>query len=178
MGTVLETYLDLLDSQRETALASLDNLTDDQIWQRPAPREWSIGEILNHTYLVMASAMPYARAMWRVFRRFGEKRRDRPYQTEIADLYRDERFPMWVGFLWTPRYHAEKRVARDRLKADLRELHGEVRAFYTGKEEAVLGHIYLFDPYFGLLNLIVTLRLGIYHDQLHYDDVIKRAGSM
>ena len=39
----------------------------------------------------------------------------------------------------------------------------------------MLGNLYLYDPWFGWCNLIVTLRIGIYHDQLHYEDIIKRA---
>jgi len=41
----------------------------------------------------------------------------------------------------------------------------------------VLGNLYLYDPVFGWCNLIVTLRIGIYHDQLHYDDVFKQVNS-
>ncbi len=37
----------------------------------------------------------------------------------------------------------------------------------------MLGNVYLYDPVFGWCNLIVTLRIGIYHDQLHFDDVLK-----
>ncbi len=66
-------------------------------------------------------------------------------------------------------------VPLSKLAADLRALHGQIAAFYTGKDEAVLGNIAIYDPYFGSLNLILTLRLGIYHDQLHYDDLIKMA---
>jgi len=50
-----------------------------------------------------------------------------------------------------------------------------VRRFYEGKDEDVLGNLHLYDPLFGWCNLIVTMRTGIYHDQLHYDDVIKQA---
>jgi hypothetical protein len=39
MTSVIDTYLDLLDSQRETAFNAIDNLTEDKIWQRPAPFE-------------------------------------------------------------------------------------------------------------------------------------------
>ena len=38
-----------------------------------------------------------------------------------------------------------------------------------------LGNVYLLDPLFGWLNLITTLRMGVHHDQLHYDDVIQQA---
>lgn len=91
---VVDSYLDLLDAQRETALGALEGLTDDQIWQRPAPKEWSIGEILNHTYLLLASTMPYVRFSWRYLRWFGQLRKARPYRTHLPDLYRDGKFPM------------------------------------------------------------------------------------
>ena len=38
-----------------------------------------------------------------------------------------------------------------------------------------LGNAHLLDPLIGWLILITTLRLGVYHDQLHYDDVVKQA---
>jgi hypothetical protein len=174
---VLPTYLDLLDSQRETALAIVDALTEGQVWQRFAPKEWCIGEILDHNYRLIASTMPYVRFAWRYFGWYGERKRHRPYQTHIPDLYRAGKFPMWVGFLWTPRYNPNNRAPATLLMDELRQLHQQVREFYTGKDENVLGNIKLFDPYFGWLNLILTLRLGIYHDQLHYDDVIKLANS-
>jgi hypothetical protein len=104
-------------------------------------------------------------------------RHRRPYKTEIADLYRDPKFPHWVGFLWTPRYNLRKPATLQTLKTDLRQLHAKIRHFYEGKDEEVLGNLSLFDPYFGWCNLIVTLRIGIYHDQLHYEDVIKLAAD-
>jgi hypothetical protein len=62
----------------------------------------------------------------------------------------------------------------EKLKSEIRELHAGIRQFYEDKDEDVLGNLYLFDPLFGWCNLIVTLRIGIYHDQLHFDDVIKQ----
>ena len=177
-STAIQAHLDLLDAQRERALAALAGLSDAQIWQRPAPKEWSMGEILNHNYLLIASAMPLVRGAWRFLGWFGRWRRQRPYKTDIPDLYRTGKFPMWTGFIWTPRHNALKPVPLTQLAIDLQDLHARVREFYAGKEEDVLGNIYLYDPLFGFLNLITTLRLGIYHDQLHYDDVIKQAQAM
>ncbi|MCK7482110.1 MAG: hypothetical protein M0C28_36885 [Candidatus Moduliflexus flocculans] len=59
------------------------------------------------------------------------------------------------------------------MKSELRDLHGRIRSFY-GKDEDVLGNLYLYDPVFGWCNLIVTLRIGIYHDRLHIDDIFKQ----
>ena len=95
-------------------------------------------------------------------------------KTEIEDLYRSPKFPQWVGFFWTPRYNTRRPVSFDELKSELRTLHANIRTFYEGKDEDVLGNLYLYDPLFGWCNLIVTLRIGVYHDQLHYDDVIKQ----
>jgi hypothetical protein len=64
------------------------------------------------------------------------------------------------------------------LEIETRAIHARVRGFYENKDEAVLGNLYLYDPVFGWCNLIVTLRISIYHDQMHYDDVIKQAGQL
>ena len=175
---VVDQYLKLLDSQREAAFAALDGLTDSQLWQRPAPKEWSIGEILDHNYLLFASTYPAVQWIWKLNSWYGRLQRNRPYHTEIDDLYRSPKFPQWVGFLWTPRYSTRKPITFEQLKSELRMLHANVRKFYEGKDEDVLGNLYLYDPLFGWCNLIVTLRIGIYHDQLHYDDVFKQAAQL
>jgi len=166
-----------MDSQRESAFASLDGITDSQLWQRPAPKEWSIGEILDHNYLLFASFLPVIQWLWKLNGWYGRLRRDRPYKTEIEDLYRDPKFPHWVGFLWTPRHHTRKPVSLEALQAEIRTLHANVRQFYEGKDEDALGNLHLYDPVFGWCNLIVTLRISIYHDQLHYEDVIRQAAQ-
>ncbi|MCK6582549.1 MAG: DinB family protein [Anaerolineales bacterium] len=175
MNLVVSEYLDLMDRQREAILISLGGLTDTQLWHRPAPKEWSIGEILDHAYLLTSSFYPVVRFLWSSLGWFGRLRRKRPYDTGIEDLYRSSKFPQWVGFMWTPRYNTRKPVPFDALNKELRDLHANVRAFYEGKDEDVLGNLYLYDPLFGWCNLIVTLRIGIYHDQLHFDDVAKQA---
>ena len=172
---VLSNYLDLMDSQRESAFTALDGLTDSQLWQRPAPKEWSIGEILDHNYLLFASMHPAIQWMWKLNGWYGHIRRSRAYKTEIEDLYRSTKFPHWVGFLWTPRFNTLKPVSLKALKSEIKNLHIKVRKFYERKDVDVLGNLYLYDPVFGWCNLIVTLRIGIYHDQLHYDDLIRQA---
>jgi hypothetical protein len=167
-----------MDRQRETAFATLEGLSEEQLWQRPSEKAWSIGEILSHTYLLTSSSLPYVRFAWRWFRPIAERRRHHPFRVDMPDRYRNGNFPMWVGFLWTPRYNAAKHIPRDQLVQQLKDHHTEIRRFYEGKPEDLLGHVYLWDPYFGLLNLIETLRLGMYHDQLHYEDVIRQAEAL
>lgn len=177
MNDVISQYLNLMDSQRESAFAALEEITDAQLWHKPAPKEWSIGEILDHNYLLFASIHPAVQWHWKLNGWYGRLRRNRPYKAEIEDLYRSPKFPHWVGFLWTPRHNTRKPVSLTVLKSEMRNMHAKVHRFYTGKDEDVLGNLYLYDPVFGWCNLIVTLRIGIYHDQLHYDDLIRQAGQ-
>ena len=163
MGSVVSKYLSLLDSQRETAFVTLNRVTETQLWQKPVSK----GRLLASTYRVV-------RWCWKLNGWYARLRRNRPYQTVIADLYRSPKFPHWVGFLWTPRYNKRKPVLLESLKAEIRTLHADIREFYEDKDEDVLGNLYLYDPWFRWCNLIVTLRIGIYHDQLHYDDIIKQ----
>lgn len=173
MTTIVEETLDLLDSQREAAYAALEGLSEAQIWQRPAAKEWCLGEILDHNFLLIGSTLPYVRFAWGMQRRRAEKRRHLPFQTDIEDPYRKPNFPMWVGFMWTPRHTPKRPVPLERLKQENRDLHGAVRLFYGDKDPALLGNTFLYDPLFGFINLIVTLRIGIYHDQLHFEDVFR-----
>jgi hypothetical protein len=103
-------YLDRLDTQRQAVLASLDGLTEDQIWQRPAPKEWCIGEILSHTERFFSSFLPGLRFIWRFLGWYGRLRRQRPCAVEIENVYKRPNFPMWTGFLWTPRHNPQKPV--------------------------------------------------------------------
>jgi hypothetical protein len=175
---VIAGYLDLMDSQRQTTFAALSGVSDSQIWRRPARKEWCIGEILDHNNRLYDTFYPMVKSLWTWFRWYGNWKRARPYPTEIQDVYRSPGFPHWVGFMWPPKHTPAKPVPLDVLKLETEALHGRVREFYTGKDPDVLGNLYLFDPLFGWCNLITTLRIGIYHDQLHYEDVLKLAAGM
>ena len=84
---VVQNYLDLLDSQREAVFASLDGLSEEQIWQRPAPREWCVGEILFHAVQFFASFLPGVAGMWALCGWVGRLRQQRPCQVEIENVY-------------------------------------------------------------------------------------------
>lgn len=164
-----------MNSQRIAAFASLEGLSDLQLWQIPLSNEWSIGEILDHNQRLYDTFLPLVSGMWNWFRWYGKRKRMRPYSIEVGDVYRSPSFPHWVGFLWPPKHTPKKSVPLSVLKAETENIHARVRAFYEGKDPDVLGNLYLYDPIFGWCNLIVTLRIGIYHDQLHYDDALKQA---
>jgi len=170
----VDRYLALMDDQREKTYAALAGITPEQLWQRPAHGEWSIGEILHHNILVIQSLFPFVRLAWRWFQWYGRMFSENLYKTEIEDPYRKKGYPHWEGFLWAPRYSSGNQVPFSLLYEKTLKAHQEIRKFYTDKYESVLGHIYFLLPVFGKFNLIQALRIGVYHDQLHYDDVIKQ----
>jgi hypothetical protein len=175
---VIAETLDQLDARREAVFAALEGLSEAQIWQRPAPREWCIGEILSHTARFFRSFLPFLRLMWTLCGWWGRLRRGRPYAVEIENVYERPNFPMWTGFLWTPRNNPKKPASLAALHEEVAAAHRRVRDFYTGKDPDVLGNVYAYDPAIGVVNLITGLKVGLDHDQLHYDDVFELAAAL
>ena len=97
----VHTYIKVLDAQRQTMFAVVDDLDETQVWQRPGAGEWSIGEICSHTVRFYGSFWPALRTMWTLFAWYGRWRRNRPYKAEIENVYKRPNFPMWTGFLWS-----------------------------------------------------------------------------
>jgi hypothetical protein len=171
----LDAILDLMDTQRAAVFAALGGLTEAQIWQRPASKEWSIGEILDHARKLTASTLALFQVTWPFEIIPGWMRRHRDYRIEIADPYRRPNFPMRAGWMWPPR---KQPVPLATLRAEMEATHRKVRRFYETRKAGMLGNIYYYDPAVGLLNLIQALRVGLYHDQLHFDDVLCMAKEM
>ncbi len=93
--------------------------------------------MLDHNFLLIATTLPYVKFAWNSQQRRAAKRREHPYAIEIADPYRKSKFPMWVGFLWKPRYSQKHPITFESLKAENRNLHAAVRAFYADKDPAL-----------------------------------------
>jgi hypothetical protein len=178
MENVVSDYLCLMDTQREAAFAALEGLSEGQIWQRPRPKEWCIGEMLDHNVRVFESVLPGLYIWWAMLGWYGRLRREHPYQVAIDNVYKRAGFPMWTGFLWTPKYNPKRHAPLTTLREQAESVHHRAREFYEGKSLEVLGNIYGYDPVIGVVNLIQTLKVGVDHDQLHYEDVIKMAGVL
>jgi hypothetical protein len=84
---------------------------------------------------------------------------------------------MDVGWLCPPKYTPKRPIPLDSLQQRIDVVHRKYRRFFSAKDPDLLGHVYLYDPALGRLNLIQVLRVGIYHDRLHYQDVTKMADN-
>ena len=162
-------YLGIMDREREACFASLDGISHEQLWRQPAPREWSIGQTLDHLRIFTASMVWVFRCAWTVELPWARMRRSRPYEVEIENHYARPDFPMGTGWIWAPRHTPEKSITLSALKDRLSEIHQQASEFYASREPDLLGHVTLYDPVMGWMNLVQALRLGIYHDELHYD---------
>jgi hypothetical protein len=170
-GSAMRSYLDLMDAQRRAVFESLVGIDEAKVWQRPAPKAWSIGEHLDHARLLTRSFRRLLGFCYWVLLPMGWVLRRRPYPTEIDDVYERPGFPLGVGWIWTPRHNARRPAPVSTLAGLFEEEHGRVRRFFEDKDERVLGHIWLYDPPIGRLNIVQALRVGIHHDAHHFRSV-------
>lgn len=176
-GSIVATYLELMDQQREVLFAELDGLTQEKLWRRPSEKEWSIGENLDHLRVINSGSLKLFNITWGLLLPWAKLRYDRPYGTDIDNVYKRPGFPLNTSWIWSPKYTPAKPTSLEVLKDNLTEVHLEVRKFYSDKDEDYLGQVSIFDRVMGWLNLIRALRVGLYHDDLHIEqiqDVLKR----
>lgn len=171
MNDAVKKYLDLMDWQRQQVFVQLADISVERLWQRPAQGEWSIGEILDHTRVLNRSFRRIFGFVWLVMMPIGYLLRNKPYETEIDDVYARPGFPMNVGWLWAPKHRPHKPVSLEQMEQETTIEHLKIRQWYECRDEKVLGHIKLYDPAIGWINLVQALRIGVYHDALHYRDI-------
>ena len=177
---IVQSYLELMDQQREQLFADLEGLNEFEVWQVPGEKEWSIGENLDHLRVINSRTLTLFKVTWMFLLPLAKVRYDQPYQLDIDNVYTRTGFPLNTGWIWSPKYTPSKPTSLEVLKENLTKTHLEVRKFFTGKEPDYLGHVSLYDPVMGWLNLIRALRVGLYRDDLHIEqirDVKSRLGS-
>jgi hypothetical protein len=177
---IVGTYLELMDRQREELYSDLEAVSTEKLWLRPSDDEWSIGENLDHLRVINSSTLKLFKITWALLLPWAKLRFDTPYETDIDNVYKRPGFPLNTGWIWSPRYKPGRPTTLDVLKNNFTKVHLDVRQFYSGKDEDYLGHVSLYDPVMGWLNLILALRVGLHHDQLHVEqinDVMERIDS-
>jgi hypothetical protein len=168
MEAVIPAYMDLMDTQREEAFAMFRKIPEEQLWQRPLPGKWSVGEHIDHARVLTRSFRRIITGVWYIGVPFASLFRNNPYTTDIDDVYERPGFPVQVGWLWPPRYTPENPASLTTLQQTMEQEHLAVKTFFFNKDEKLLGHIRLYDPVIGWLNLIQCIRVGIYHDAHHF----------
>lgn len=168
---VVERYLDLMRRQREAMFAELEGIGHEELWQRPAEKEWCVGETLDHLRVINGSLLKWFKVAWFLWQPWAKLRRHRPYQVEIDNVYERPNFPMSAGWIWPPKYTPKRPTTLATLEENLESLYRDLVAFYADKDPALLGHVVMYDPPIGRVNLIQGLRVNVYHDELHFNQI-------
>lgn len=165
--------LELMIQQRDKLFSDLSGITDTPLWHRAGPGQWSIGENIDHLRAIYASMLPWFQVSWVVFSPLARLRRHLPYRVEIDNVYHRPGFPQKVGWLWPPRYTPTNPAPLSALRQGVEAIQIQVSEFYGSKDPDLLGHVVLWDPAIGTLNLIQALRVGVYHDEVHISSIRK-----
>jgi hypothetical protein len=154
-------------------LAAVADVSDAKLWARPKPTKWSAGEHLDHTRVLnRAFRRPFA-FPWPLLAPWARQRAERPSATDIEDVVERPNMPLWVRFLWPPRRTPARPSNLAGLRRALAGEHEAIARFYAERPENVLGHVFVWDPAIGRINLIQGLRVGVHHD-LHHDRIVRR----
>ena len=163
-----------MHAQRAAVFEALAGVPEERFWERPAPKKWSPGEHLDHTRVLnrtfrrlLTLAWPVV-SPWPALLPAARRRLERPYPVDIDDVYQRPSMPSWVGFLFPPRRTPSRPASLVELERALAEEHDAIARFYTDKPEPLLGHVAIWDPAIGRLNMLQVLRVGVHHDQHHY----------
>jgi hypothetical protein len=164
-------WIDLMHTQRQGLFAMLEDLSPVELWAKPTREEWSIGENLDHLRVITYSWIGIIKLSWFTMRPIAILRRSKPVETGIDNVYRRPGFPQNVGWLWPPRFTPDRPAACEVLKENLVQAQAVVEQFYVSHDPLTLGHIKLYDPAIGLISLIQGLRVAVYHDEMHIEQV-------
>lgn len=181
-GGAVTAHLARMHAQREALFDALAGVSEERLWARPASKKWSPGEHLDHTRVLNRSfrrlltlAWPVV-SPWPTLLPWARRRLERPYPTDIDDVYQRPSMPSWVGFLWPPKRTPSRPASLAELERALAAEHEAIERFYVGKPEPLLGHVSVWDPAIGRLSLVQVLRVGVHHDQHHYTAVRRLLG--
>lgn len=177
-NNVVAEYLELIDYQREALFTEIKGVETDLLWRRPAEKEWSIGENIDHGRVLLRSFRRLLKFIWPVFSLYAKLKRRRPYNVTIDDVYERPGFPLNVGWIWPSKYNANNPVSLENLNELYVKEHLAIRKFYENKQEDVLGNLNVYDPAIGWINLIQVLRVGAHHDEHHFRQVRKLYAEM
>ncbi len=167
----------LIDAQRKEIMQELEKLTASQIWEKPSKNEWSIGHWLEHLYktirLQRRGISIYVYLATPIAKLFVEK----PYETSIEDLFETKPHSVPNPFFGIRPNRFEKRKVSLQEMIDLLEIEKEkLKTILRNKDEAVLGHIKLYEGPFGFVNMLQSIKLIQYHERndfKHIKSIIK-----
>jgi hypothetical protein len=160
--------LDAIDGQREVVFARLNGISSDELWERPRNGRWSIGQNLEHLAKAMRTFRWVFALAYPLGLPFAAPFRRRQFARDIANPYADRPKPVNAPPGVRPR---DRQTAPASLEQLLENKLKERQKFHNvlrGMHESIAGHIKVWDPPVGMVNLLQLARLVTHHEAHHF----------
>ncbi|QED47767.1 DinB family protein [Cytobacillus dafuensis] len=164
-------HFQTLSQQRSLFTHEIQFLSQEKLWNRKEDGKWSIGEHLYHLYLI-TRMLKVATKFSLVLIPFAKMKRNKPFSTEIHDIYAEYKEKKGRGMKAPSILIPPKKI---RYSMDMKELEqlllnetNNLKALVKNIEEDIAGHIVFFDPIAKYPNLIQAIQLLAIHEKHHF----------
>jgi hypothetical protein len=167
-SAILQECLDTIDRQRQGVFARAQGISTEDLWQRPGNERWSIGQNLEHLTKAMqlfrwAFALTYPVGL-----PFAVAFRRKPFTSDIANPYEHRPKPVAAPLGVRPRDRRPTPLSLALLEQGLARQRDRFQVTLSGMHEAIAGHIKVWDPPVGMVNLLQLARLVAHHEAHHF----------
>ena len=165
-----------LQEQRAQYLPAIHSLSQEELWRVTRERKWSIGEHFYHLYLILK--MLHTATKYSLFLTpFAKMRRNKPFATEIHDIYEEYQSKKGQGMRAPGILVPPKKISFTLNSYDIEHLLINetlaLQELVKDIEEDVAGHIIFPDPIAHYPNLIQAIQLLAIHERHHYEITFK-----
>ncbi|WP_100012563.1 DinB family protein [Lentibacillus sediminis] len=165
----MQNHFITLERQREAIFPALQSLSMAQIWKRPQENKWSIGETMYHLYLITKMLRVAAVITIPCTKVFARMRRNKPFDSEINDIYKDYKEEHGKGMkaILDPPKKIHSTMDFNELNQILTKESSKVAKIVEDIDEDLAGHIIFLDPVAHNPNLIQAIQLLAIHEAHH-----------
>lgn len=161
-----------LEEQRAHYLPAIHTLPQEELWQQGHEGKWSIGEHFYHLYLILK--MLHTAAKYSFFLTpFAKMRRNKPFATEIHDIYEEYQCKKGQGMRAPSILVPSKKIRFVLNSYDIEHLlineTLSLQKLVKDIDEDVAGHIIFPDPIAHYPNLIQAIQLLAIHERHHFN---------
>lgn len=167
----IENYFNLVEKQREV-FYQLVSQSKSELWERPLPDKWSVGETLYHLYLMVRLVRRFSTIYLPLAKPIANLRKNHHYQTSIHNIYveyiQKKKRPMKAPYVLTPLKNLSHAYTLLEIQQLLVIETNKLKKLVAELEEPVAGLIRFPDPIACYPNIIQSIHLLAIHEQHHF----------
>ena len=166
--------LDRIEQLRVPIYEQMAEFSPTTLWQKPQGGGWSFGQNLEHIYKLMRLARWAFAVACVIEKPVVVLRRHRPYTTVISNLFKSGQMTAPPGI--RPKDRSSTPIPFETMR---QTLDGELKAWRSmaaSMAEDIAGHVCVWDPVVGLINMHQAVVLLRFHEEHHWGIVAERLG--